>query len=233
MNRLASFLQARLGGMPLKEAADRTGIQDSTLGRIKSGQAGPSFENVLRIARFLRVHPAHLYELQGEAESAFLYRSLFPEVPDEAKPTACDLYPAPDVGCHERLQRLLEMGLRRQVEAALNQVESALSILEAVFVQTVRAADAKAAVLVVDFPERTGEILFRWHCREPTATTLAEKRAMRGWQPFVERHSSLVATLFLKGVEDLKRVGQISGSLRAWASALSSVIEGGERDRAD
>lgn len=227
MNRLPAYLQESFSGMPLKEAADRTGIQDSTLGRIKSGQVRPSPENLLRIARCLKVHPAHLYELQGDAEIAFLYRSVFPETVKDAKPTESDLYPPHSVGYHERLQRLLEMGFTRQVETALSQIESAWALLEPVFEQIVEGVGAKAAVLMVDFPERKGEILFRRSCREPTARTLADQRAMNGWQPFVQNAHPVTATLFLKGVGHLKKAADVTTPLRAWASALSSVIRQG------
>lgn len=218
MPQLPDLLQHLFSGLSVNQAADRTGIDPSFMSKLFRGKATPSVENILRIAFATGTHPASLFDVAGQPELATLARSVRWE---DSTVSERDVYQAGDAELHSRVQRLIERGYRREIEAALTQLESGWESLRSAFEGFAQSTGSAAAVLSADSATRPADILFRWKCTQPQALELVagvEKRAE--WQAFAYTSQRLTLRLFLKTPASREVRKQAQLAVQLWAAQL-------------
>ena len=197
MPKIGDFLGQLFRGLSVNEAAEKTGIDPAVLSRLLRSKSSPSPENVLRIAFATGTHPARIFEAAGHKSLAHLCRQINWELEDRDL-SERDLYTPRAASVHSRVQRLIDHGFLRQIEAAIEPLEAAWEVLRPALETVARDTGAKAAALIADSPARSGDVLFTWNCPEPLALELVQKRKVEDWQSYQHKAAELTLTLFLK-----------------------------------
>ncbi len=217
---LADYLNEVFAGIPLKAVFERTGVNVATLSRLKRGKEAPSAETALRLARYLKVHPARILEMSGQTVLSELLWEIFPEEGAFRPPTSLQAGEIQKSELHRRLQGLIRRGLGKEALEALAPLEERWRSLQPELEAFTASLEAEAACLIADHRVQ-GDLLCRSNCPLVTAESLAQRRKLQGWRRFSHQTEGLELHLFLKNSkaadEKLARtaLGMWSANLRA------------------
>ncbi|MEE8585467.1 MAG: helix-turn-helix transcriptional regulator [Acidobacteriota bacterium] len=209
-SRFSNYLSRSLTGVTQIEASGRMGLSQPVLNRLLQGEQQPNYDHIIKLAVFLKVHPAYLFELAGKEKDAQLCRALMPEEEDAA---SWPLY--------RRVQVLVRRGLARKVDEALSRVEFLWEAPRGAFEELVEGMGCDSACLVADHMVR-GDVLYRWNCLEEQARQLAEKRRAKGWSRFGCSGAKVDLDLFILGGK--ANQAHIEISQRSWISSLQLAL---------
>ena len=206
LSETGRYLKELFQGASSNRIAKRTGIDPSTLNKVFRGQATLSAKNIARIAEAAGCSPGRLFELSGHEQLAKLF---------------LDAVPPSDAAFHDRLQRLLDLCLHDQVNAAFQRMEA---VLAPGFQDMASRSGSRGSALIAESSHRRVAIC-TLNCGQAQLDEMLAGHAPEGWLSFSRATGQARLTLFLEQSTRLNE-GQAQEILAVWMAGLAELLPG-------